>query len=376
MKIAILTYPVHSNFGFLMQAYALQKFLIYMGHEPYTFNIEPTRPRLLNRIKQTIKDIIYTAKGVEGYCAFRYWPTTEQQYYMDTNTWKFVKENIQLTDVVKKITDLYHTDVSKYDAFIVGSDQVWRYAYLDNITSYFFDFIPNDKPRMSYAASFGISHLDYKQRDKEACKQLIRKFDVVTVREYEGVDICRNEFGVEATKVIDPTFLLSKDDYSALAAKGNLPKTDNPFLFAYILDWNGEKRSIIEKLAYERGLEIINLLPQKFHLVGPSKIEELVYPSVYDILRAFRDADYVVTDSFHGTAFSIILNKQFSIFLNKNRGNSRLTSILQTFGLEDRVISGCNVHLPFCQYDNINLIINEQRTKSVDILNNFFNEKK
>lgn len=373
MKVAILTYPIHSNFGFLMQAYALQTFIKKLGHEPFTFYITPSKKKMINKIKQTVKDILYTMRGAEGYRAFRYWATKEQQEFMDSKTWDFVRNNIHLTSKIEDLSALYKFDINEYDAFIVGSDQVWRYAFLNRITTFYFDFLPDTKRRMSYAASFGISYLDYTKKDKATCKKLLEKFDILTVRESDGVKICTNDFGIDAIKVLDPVFLLDKNEYSGLAALGDFP-IKGEFLFTYILDPNAEKNAFVLKIANERRLKIVNLLPEKFHLKGPSHIDTLVYPSVYDFLGAFKEADYVVTDSFHGTAFSIIFNKQFTVYSNKIRGNSRLISILQTFGIENRIFSDQHHYSDVINYKRINHIISEQRSISSSILKEFLDE--
>lgn len=371
-KVAILTYPLHSNFGSIMQNYAMQSYLRRLGYNPYTFYIESdNKTSLINIVKQTIHDIYFVLKGKKGYRAFRYRPTDAQKQYMDQHTWEFIHANIQLTEKLDKITDLYKIDVKPYDAFIVGSDQVWRSAYLDNITCYYFDFLPDEKKRMSYAASFGVDYLDYSRCDKNKCAELIKKFDIVTVREFEGIDICRDCFGIEAIKVIDPVFLLTKEDYSILANKGSNLVNGEPFLFSYILDWTEEKRRIINKISKKKNLVIVDLLPEKFHLVGPSKLSSLVFPPIYDIIRAFRDASYIVTDSFHGTAFSIIMNRPMSVFLNDSRGNSRLYSILKTFNLKNRIISNDEFCDDSIDFDMINDLIFNQRLFSERILKHF-----
>lgn len=369
MKIAILTYPLHSNFGCIMQAYALQSYIRNIGHEVYTIYITPEKTPFYNKIKQTIKDIIHTIKGVPGYRAFRYWPSNKQQAILDKNTWDFISENIQLTSRINSFKDLKNFDTDLYDAYIVGSDQVWRYAYLSPISIFYFDFLPDDKLRMSYAASFGISKLDYPPKIKEKCKELLSKFHTITVREYEGIEICKSEFNSNAYKVLDPVFLLDKQIYVNLA--NNAKRLSNKkYLFTYILDRNKEKSRIINKLANEMNLEIINLLPPSYSYYGPKHIDKLVYPSVYELLRAFCDADYIVTDSFHGTAFSIIFNKRFTVFLNNNRGNSRLYSILQTFNLEQCIYSN-EYEVPDINYEGINNIILQLREKSTEYIKRF-----
>lgn len=367
MKVAILTYPIHSNFGFIMQAYALQEQLRRLGHTPYTLNVIAPRPRKINIIKQTIKDVFYTIKGVCGYRMFRYWPTEEQKMFLDRHTLDFVKENINLTSPIVVESDFLREDIQNFDYYIVGSDQVWRYSYINNIRNYFFDFLPDTKKRISYAASFGISYCDYDDSSRLDCSQLLKKFSLVTVREFDGVDICKQAFGVDAVKVLDPVFLLDKQDYINLSQKGKVKSLDK-FLLAYILDPNEKKLDFIQKIAKKKGLKIVDILPQKFHLKGPKHIEECVFPSIYDILASFAQCDYVVTDSFHGTAFSVIFNKKFTIFSNDYRGNSRLKSILKTFNLEQRLYSEHHNVDRSVDYDNVNKIISEQRLMSAELL--------
>ncbi|TYK38355.1 polysaccharide pyruvyl transferase family protein [Bacteroides pyogenes] len=370
MKIAILTYPIHSNFGFLMQAYALQLYLKRLGHDPYTIYITPQKPTTINRLKLLIKDFLYTIKGVPGHRLFRYWPSAKQQAIMDQNTWEFIRDNINLTKKQNSFADLYNFDVESYDAYIVGSDQVWRYEYLDQITSFYFDFLPDSKRRMSYAASFGISEFDYSEEDAMKCKALLQKFNFVTVRETDGIRLCKENFGIGAVKVLDPVFLLSKTDYEVLANKGK-KLSQKKYLFYYILDPTPQKLAYINKIASENGYEIINIMPGLYHLLGPKYLSELIYPSVYDILSGFCNADYVVTDSFHGTAFSIILNKRFTVFANLKRGNSRLTSILSTFGLEDRIFSSTHNYNNPIDFDEVNKKIKENLYLSESIIKKF-----
>ena len=371
MKIAILTYPIHSNFGFIMQAYALQVHIRKLGHVPVTINVQPQKVRTINKIKQTIKDFINTFKGKDNSCFFRSWPTYQQQQFMDQNTNMFVKEYLSLTLPVSSKQDFFREDIQSFDSYIVGSDQVWRYAYINDITTYFFDFLPDDKPRMSYAASFGISDFDYSKKSENQCRNLISKFDIVSVREFDGVKICKDKFGVNAIKVIDPVFLLDKMEYSSLAQKGKKLSLKK-YLFSYILDVNEEKRQFVKDLSCQLGLEVVNLLPEKFYMRGSENIEQCIYPPICDLLRGFMECEYVVTDSFHGTAFSIIFNKKFTVFSNNYRGNSRLNSILSTFSLESRLYSKFHDRNEKLQYDNVNNLIKEQRHFSSKVLEKFF----
>ena len=150
--------------------------------------------------------------------------------------------------------------------------------------------------------------------------------------------------------------------------------SNKKYLFHYLLDPTPEKMAFIENLASENDYDIVNIMPGSFHLLGPKHIEELVYPSVYDMLSGFYHADYVVTDSFHGSAFSIILNKNFTVFANKKRGNSRLTSILSTFGLEDRIYNSGYNYMESIDYEKVNAVISEQRKRSEFIINSFLED--
>lgn len=370
MKIAILTYPIHSNFGFLMQAYALQMYLKRLGHEPYTIYITPQKPSSISKLKLFVKDFLYTIKGEPGHRFFRFWPSAKEQAIMDQNTWDFIRNNLSLTKRQDRFVDLCKLDIDNFDAFIVGSDQVWRYEYLDPITTFYFDFLPDSKKRMSYAASFGISEFDYSKKDVLKCKELLHKFNYVTVRETDGVRICKEEFGVDAVKVLDPVFLLKKSDYEVLAQKGT-KLSQNKYLFYYILDPTAQKLAYIDKVASENGYEKINIMPGLYHLLGPKYLNSLIYPSVYDILNGFCNAEYVITDSFHGTAFSIILNKQFTVFANSKRGNSRLTSILSTFGLENRIFTTTHNYKNSINYNEVNKLISEKIGVSESIIKRF-----
>lgn len=371
MKVGILTLRFHSNFGFIMQAYAMQKVLKEMGHEPYHYYTRVEQTSYLNRFKQTIKngiDILFKGKQTP---LFYYWPSNKDYDVIDKYTNEFINEHIQLTPYFKNVKELSSYDTSKFDAFIVGSDQVWREQFSLNITTYFFDFVPEEKPRMSYAASFGIPQLDYTDQEKRICKELLSKFKIVTVRESDAVDICKKEFGVEAKCVLDPTLLIKKDVYSHLADRGAILNDGKPYIFAYILEYNDSINQFIKEASEKYNLPVINLLPENYSFSSRSNLNSLVYPPIYDILRGFRDAEFVITDSFHGTAFSIILNKVFSSYIHPHRGSSRITSILSMLDLNDR-LENMGFSGDAIDYSRINKILETKREESIEVLKSFF----
>lgn len=220
----------------------------------------------------------------------------------------------------------------KYDAFIVGSDQVWREEYSPRIQPYFLDFLSeaDGRKRIAYAASFGKEHDYISPENMSECRRLLEHFDAVSVREAEGVDIVRREFGREQVeKVLDPTLLLSESDYGRIIDARE--RRNKPYLATYILDQTNDKANIIGDVAAERGLSV-NAVDIE---VRPGKMS-----TISQWLANFADADFVVTDSFHGCVFSIIFGKSFIAIANAERGLGRFLSLLGDFDLMDRLVYG------------------------------------
>lgn len=373
MKVAILTLRIHSNFGYLMQLYALQKIVKSLGHDPYTFYIKEEQHTLKAKAKELIYNLYVKYIRRENMVVFNKWITDDERKKLDKNTWDFVNNNIQLTDYIKSPKDFYNFDTSKYDAFIVGSDQVWRKPYSINLPLYYFSFLKSKQPRMSYAASFGKSDIEeYSSNLKRQCKQLVQKFNIVTVREKDGVDICREYFGIEAKQVLDPTLLLPVQEYMELAERGKKHNQGKPYIFTYLLDSNNYKWEVINEFVHEYGIEVINILPPKMR-ANTELSEEYVYPHVYDILSGFANAAYVFTDSFHASVFSIIFNRQFFVFPNEKRGNSRIYSLLSDYGIPERLITD-GVTKNIIDYNSLNPSVFEKIEKSKEYLNSFLNE--
>lgn len=378
MKVCILTYRLHSNFGFLMQAYALQQVLRTLGHDPYTVDIRVKPLSTYDKIKQIIKYVLLHISRMIGYSSLP-WITTEEQTYVDQYTWRFIKEHLQLTPAINSIKDLKRLVGSQYDFYLVGSDQVWRKEYCPDICSYFFDFVADNKKRASYAASFGVSTINYPPQLIKKSKKLLEKFTAISVREADGVRICRELFGVSAIHVLDPTLLLDKEKYEELITPerdAQIPSL--PFVLAYILDNTSEKLRFIETFSQQQHLQVLYIKPKEISEIGIHRIEECVYPPVSLWLRTFQKANFVITDSFHGTVFSIIFQKQFIVLDNPRRGSSRMKSLLNDFSLENRLLfpdTKNEMNLAPINYKNVNDILSAKRKESIDFLKNILNEK-
>lgn len=379
MKIGIITLPLHTNYGGLLQNYALQLVLKRLGHDPITFNWGteqlPTWKRILYPIAIWTLRIVFRKNMVP----FGYQPNKKESRIISKNTDEFIINHINKVDVDNDSESFAKEALNqKVDAIVVGSDQVWRPMYsADSLYIKYLDFANNWLiKKIAYAVSFGTSQWEYTKEETSRCKKLVSQFDVVTVRENTGVELCNRYLGVSASHVMDPTLLLEKKDYEDLVLVNKTPKSSGN-LFYYILDPSPEKSTFVKKVSDMLGLKAFTVMPEKqmenrtlfdikFH------INKCVFPSVESWLRAFMDAEYVVCDSFHGCVFSIIFNKPFSVIGNKHRGNARFQSLLRMFNLEDRMLSiessiEVNLTKPI-DWDTINHIKSEWKERSIRLL--------
>lgn len=357
MRVAILSLVLHTNYGGILQSYALQTALERMGHEvevlstSYKISMPPMYKmpfcylkRLANKIiKDKNTPIFYEQKLKKEYSI------------ISQNTQKFIDEYIH----VRMIESFSEIKESDYDAIIVGSDQVWRPIYFEeqwksSIDNAFLKFTKGwNVKRISYAASFGVDKSEYSEEQKKSCGDLLNRFDFVSVREDAGVKLCKDLFGVSAVKCCDPTMLLSIDDYKQLIPQSTI--SFNGKLLTYSLDKSESLQKIIDKVSKEK-----DLTPYEINIVNNG-----VKPSVESWIKGFSDAEFVITDSFHACVFSMIFNKPFLVVGNKSRGMSRFISLLKQFGQENRLIS--------CVDDLSEEIINQKLGDIESVLNEIRN---
>lgn len=343
MKIGILTQPLHNNYGGLLQAYALQTKLKHLGHDALILDRHYPQPSRFQRYKSGAKRLVL--KYVDGNPdveVFPFQPSLDQLDIISRESRKFVRQHI------KKTSNLYSTEELKreiiahhFDAYIVGSDQVWRLEYSPCISNYFLDFL-KDAPsvkRIAYAASFGVDHWHFKPITTQECKRLAQKFDAISVREASGVDLCKQYLEIDAIHVLDPTMLLDPDDYRALVLAAGEPKSTGN-LMTYILDPTAEKTSVVRQVASALELQTFTVMPpKKLKRETQACIEECVFPPVTRWLRGYMDAKFVVADSFHGCVFAILFNIPFIAIGNQQRGIDRFVSLLRQFNLRNRLIN-------------------------------------
>lgn len=378
MKLGILTQPLHANYGGLLQNYALQQTLIRAGHEVET--IDWSSPSNLHAKLYTLKWRVLSTLMPQKYKPLRYQPTAVEKAVIQRNTSHFIHTYIRHTRPMKSLADFTsQANAGKYDGYVVGSDQCWRPCYNSFLPAMFLSFVDvKGVNRVAYAASFGTDKWEFTPEVTAQCAPLAHKFDLVTVREDSGVKLCKEHLGVEATHVLDPTMLLTKEDYIHLIEAEREPKAAGT-LFNYILDPDETKTAFINRVADGMDLRPFQVLP-KYQAETRTKedvkkrIEDCVFPGVTTWLRAFMDAEMTIVDSFHGMVFSILFNKPFWVIGNAERGMSRFTSLLKLFKLEDRLLDvgeldKVNFKRPI-DWSQVNALLEQKRTESKILLLN------
>lgn len=326
MRIAILTIPLNANYGGILQAYALQTTLENLGGQDV---VVLDNPYLLKMPPKILRPFVYAARLI-GRKLGAYSGNIKKEVAKNTycaNTYHFVHENIH----EYFINGLKDIPKGRFDAVVVGSDQIWRpyffHLYFGEMPDAFLRFTESwNIKRIAYAPSFGVEKWEFSDAETEESKKYIKLMDAVSCREQEGVEMCRRYLDCDTVKhVLDPTMLLAKEDYRKFVHV-NEGKTGK--LLVYVMDRDDDKQTMVDAIARER-----SLTPCSIYQAGVASP-----PSVEYWLQQFEDAECVVTDSFHACVFSIIFGKEFVVYANQNRGLSRFTSLLKMFGLEDRLV--------------------------------------
>lgn len=320
-KVGILTFHDTLNYGASLQCYALQKKLCLMGvdvkvidyknlcqkkfYSPFNIDNKSLKKIVLmiislpvNLIKQKKKKAFHKT----------YLPLSESYYKNTIN-----KAN------------------SNFDVFIVGSDQVWNWRLTDNDTTFLLDFVDDKNLRYSYAASLGIKEIDNEKLIQY--RDNLIKYRDISIREKGSIELVRSIVDKDIKISVDPVFLLSYDTWKNMAAKIKLRN------YILLYAFNGTR-------AYEYALQISKNTGKKLIYLsapikkfGKFKAKRAIGP--IDFIGWFLNADYVITDSFHGTAFSIIFKKQFVSFCSDKTydGSIRIKNLLNELGLQDRILS-------------------------------------
>lgn len=361
MNIAILTQPICNNYGGIIQNYALQTVLERMGNSVTTLNNPVVPGKYGSRIRlflSVMRRLLWKISGKPGIV----WINPEIQGFKEIDLAqlqkRFIDEYLHIVNVEIPLTRDQVID-RNFEAFVVGSDQVWRPRYNKCIENMFLDFTESmNVKRIAYAASFGSDNWEITSGQTSRCFELAKRFEAISVRESGGVKLCKEYLGVDAFHVLDPTLLLEASDYLELCGGCEHPSGD--YIAVYILDYSKKRMQFLRRISKELKLPI--------HFVG--RFTKSGFPSVESWLEGIANAKYVITDSFHGTVFSIIFQKQFLTIQNLVRGVDRFKSLLELLGLEDRLISdnGFEILGNEIDYSKVNTILNREREESMKFL--------
>ncbi len=365
MKATIITLALSNNYGAVLQTYALAKKTQDLGVDTVVYKYNDTRRRTYGA--PFYKKILSTAWHY-GRDAFSFWQKRKGFNDFRKNYIPFTKKRYHNNDELKNAPQ-------NYDVYISGSDQIWNPDIFLYDTSYFFDFLPDDCKRISYASSFGKG--TFNESHKEKCGELLSKYSNISVREESGVEIVKDLCGKEAECVLDPTLLLKASEWDKIAENAKSKAKNFNGILCYIMPGDAKVVSTIvrvaEKLHKQTGLPIkyIGIKEYDMFRFGVKKCDIFVSPM--DFVAYFKNAEYVVTNSFHGTAFSLIYNKKFYIPINDELQNGkalheRMLSITKKLEAENVLVPTSNLELKELDLEKVQEHLNIEREKSLKYL--------
>ncbi len=361
MKVGIITFHRAINYGALLQVYALQK---EIGKTGCTSEVLDYRCEIIENVYKPFK-----LKGLESIKHFAYlvlhYPIKRSKinkFRQFTNRYISIGRKMESSD--SDINDIWNNSADKYDLIITGSDQVWNCNCTNFDKRYFLNFNNPHTRKASYAASFGFNEIP--QEYIKEYQELLEDFDRISVREIQGVKIMEDLLKRQVPTVLDPTLLLGKDEWSSIAKEIKVKKN---YILVYLIVNSRTIFEFAEELSKKTGYDIICIsddLVKKFD----SNYARGIGPE--EFLGLFKNASYVVTNSFHGTAFSVGFEKDFFTELLEppSNVNSRLVNILELLGLEERqIINGKNSNFNnSINYEKVNRKLEIERKKSRDYL--------
>lgn len=348
MKIGIITYWItRSNYGTVLQNYALQTFLRSFGFETFLIRTDiPLGCSRLDYYKSLLQKNGFFSLACyfksRLFCKIARKISSENKNDDKRNFPDFVNKNLNPTKVFRSLSEL-ESDCPMAAIYIAGSDQVWN-TYGENyntvseqIKAYLLSFAPDSAKKISCAASFGKRSLN--AEFESLFKKALSKFDFISCREKSGVEICKRLGFENAVLQQDPTMILSSDEYKKIASKSLVPK--KPYILLYLLgnDTDFSTRRL-KQFAKLKNLEVVYVPANEAQKINFYK---KTFPTVEEWLGLYENASAVVTNSFHGTVFSLIFNKPFLSVHQTGKfedQNVRIDSLLEDFGLKNRIFSG------------------------------------
>lgn len=367
MRIGIITMHHVNNLGSVLQAYALQHKIECLGHNVQIIDYIPTLKNKKNKdtIIQKIAKFLFNF-----YLGF---PKQKFEYRL-----KLFKQNYYKCSSKQYIRESLKDDFPDYDIYCTGSDQVWNPRYIGDDLSYMLDFVPDNKTRISYAASFATDIIPSELSELYA--NALAKYQHITVREKNGIDMVKSLCGKTSKIVCDPTLLLSSEEWSKI---GNNSKINikEKYILVYLLGYMFDPRpyfySIVQHIQRKLGFNVYYINGWIHDMKQPhSKVLFGVGPA--EFIHLFENASFVITDSFHGTAFATIFKRpMFGIVKESNSGDGRLTTLLRKVGNEEAIIQ-YNKEYTFdenniSKYQADEILLNSFRNESINVLSKLLN---
>lgn len=356
--IHIITLQNIANYGSVLQALATQELFKSLGLDVKFYNYKRKESlSIFSKIKYYVK-----TQGLKGLLKSLLWLPS---WIKENSVFpKFLEKHLNtIPQVVCESGDFKKLKLDA-DIYCTGSDQTWNSGWNKGILPpLFLDFAPADKPKIAYAASFGKSFLD--ENEKAQTKEFLSKYSFVSVRENSAVDICK-DLGIKAYQVVDPTLQMTSDYWRTFSK----PVKYKGYCLLYQLNSNKAFDKFADEFCKRKGLKLVRFCHRLDKMFLTADIH-LPMPQVEDFISYIDHADFVLTDSFHCSAFSSNLNKQFLSFYPEYGG--RIKSLLDLLHLENRHIVDLNsiddyVNMPNIDYNKVNAILEQERNKIVELL--------
>ena len=394
MKVAIVTLQLHTNYGGVLQAFALQRIIENLGNEVEIIQLgeilpEPRGMNALRRIlTRSFRKYVLGQRGVE---IFRERRINGEFPIVGVEFVRFFREYMN----IRHVSSFNEIGSDDYDAFVVGSDQVWRPKYNPNLLHSYLDFTWADAGRhdgsapaeaadgmsggwnvrrLAYAVSFGSDVWEYPKALTRRARRLAARFDALSFRELSGVENAGKHLGVSSETVLDPAMLFDADEYVSLIwrcggqCKGRRKDFSRPLeILEYILDRTADTEALVTRLEGQLAMPARRFLTANPR--GRGEISLRVQPSVESWISGICGASYVITDSFHACVFSILFHRPFAVVGNRGRGLSRIEWLLGQLGLESRFVgNGDSLPGQDMGWDDVDARLDRLRSESMDFL--------
>ena len=363
-KVSLITLQNVPNYGSVLQCYATEQIIRKIGYEIETINYLPERMTKLGMLKaiKDKKDIFSKSFVLRNIARIVIYPSYIKRFYIFN---KFRKKYLIQTKKQFKNNNELKKYFPRADIYCTGSDQVWNSKWNGGIDkAMFLDFVPKDKKCIAYSASFGKNKLEF--WEIQETKQLLKKYKNISVREKSATEILYS-LGYASVQVVDPTLLLNGNEWRKISSN---KYSEDSYILVYNLNRNKKIDKYAENLSKKTGLKIRFLSYQFKEFYKKGKI--MCNPKVEDFLSLIDNAQYVITDSFHATAFSLNFNTQF-IIVYPGKYSTRLQSILEITGLENRVAKDENdlsIVSEKIDFEKVNKVIDKERNHSIEWLKN------